>query len=119
MRDYTRTRTRYLRDPLPIRLGGLASNLARIKSSVPNPINHDITIGVLDESKHFIEWTAAEADVDTAAELVELQLQLVRWQRTWATIWPDPIKRQEVSEIAKHWSDRVLEMSGLLDEEEK
>jgi hypothetical protein len=119
MRNYTRTRTRYLRDPLPIRLGGLASNLARIKSSVPNPLNHDITISVLDESKHFIEWTAAEADIDTAAELVELQLQLVRWQRTWDTIWSDSVKRQEVAETAKYWSNRVLEMSGLLEEEER
>lgn len=119
MRDYTRTRTRYLRDPLPIRLGGLASNLARIKSSSLSLENREMTLSVLDESKHFIEWTAAETDVDTAAELVELQLQLVRWQRTWATIWPDPIKRQEISETAKRWSDRVLEMSGLLDEEER
>jgi len=97
-------------------LGGLASNLARIKSSSLNPDNRAITIGVLDESKHFIEWTAAEAEVEVAAELVELQLQLVRWQRTWPTIWPDPVKRQEVADTAKRWSDRVLELSGLLEE---
>jgi hypothetical protein len=39
------------------------------------------------ESKYFIEWTTTEAEV--AAELVERQIQLVRWQRTWSTIWPD------------------------------
>ena len=119
MRDYTKTRHRYLRDSLPVRLGGIAANLARVKSFSTHAENGILVNSLVDESKYFIEWTAAEADVDTAAELVELQLQLVRWQRTWATIWPDPIKRQEVSEIAKHWSDRVLEMSGLLDEEEK
>lgn len=116
MRDYNRIRTRYLRDPLPVRLGGLASNLARIKSSSLNPENRAITVSVLDESKHFIEWTAAEAEIEVAAELVELQLQLVRWQRTWPTIWPDPVQRQEVADTAKRWSDRVLELSGLLEE---
>jgi hypothetical protein len=40
----------------------------------------------LDESKHFIEWTAAEADIDKAAELVELQVQLARGQYNWHDI---------------------------------
>lgn len=33
MRDYTKTRQRYLRDPLPTRLGGVAANLARLTYS--------------------------------------------------------------------------------------
>jgi hypothetical protein len=32
MKDWTTIRDRYLHDALPIRLGGLAANLARIKS---------------------------------------------------------------------------------------
>jgi len=116
MRDYTKTRHRYLRDRLPVRLGGIAANLARVKSFSTYAENSILVNSLVEESKHFIEWTAAEADIDTAADLVELQLQLVRWQRTWAIIWPDPAKRQEVAETAKRWSDRVLEMSGLLDE---
>ncbi|MEZ4863993.1 MAG: hypothetical protein R3C14_21925 [Caldilineaceae bacterium] len=115
MRDYTKTRQRYLRDPVPVRLGGLAANLARVKSFSAHMENDTLVNSLLDESKHFIEWTAAEAEVDVAAELVDLQLQLVRWQRTWTNIWPDPVKRQEVADTAKRWSDRVLEMSGLLD----
>ena len=36
--------------------------------------------GLLDESKHFIELTEVEADIDKAAEPVELRIQLARWQ---------------------------------------
>jgi len=114
MRDYTKIRTRYLRDPLPIRLGGLAANLARIKSASTHRANGDAVVSMVDESKHFIEWTAAEAEVEVAAELVELQIQLARWQRTYATIWPDPVQRLEMAEQAKRWSDRILDLSGLL-----
>ena len=115
MRDYSKTRHRYLRDQLPVRLGGIAANLARVKSFSTHAENSILVNSLVEESKYFIEWTAAEADVEVAAELVELQLQLVRWQRTWTTIWPDPVKRQEVAETAKRWSDRVLELSGLLE----
>jgi hypothetical protein len=114
MRDYTKIRARYLRDPLPTRLGGLAANLARIKSASAHPANDAAVISMVDESKHFIEWTAAEAELEVAAELVELQVQLAGWQRKWATIWADPVQRMAVAEQAKRWSDRILDLSGLL-----
>jgi hypothetical protein len=76
--------------------------------------NRDAVESMIDESKHFIEWTAAEAGVDTAAELVELQVQLARWQRNWARIWADPAQRNQVAEQSSVWSKRVSEMSGLL-----
>ena len=83
-------RERYMRDGLPVRLGGLAANLSRIKSFASREGNREAVESLIDESKYFIEWTAAEAEVDTAAELVELQVQLARWQRNWARIWPIP-----------------------------
>ena len=113
MRDRTAIRERYLRDALPVRLGGLAANLARVKSFSDHPGHRDVVESLLDESKFFIEWTAPDAGLDVQAELVELQLQLARWQRTWATIWDDPVQRTAVAEHAGAWSERVLEMSGL------
>jgi len=107
-------RERYLRDALPIRLGGLAANLRRIRSFTQHAANRVAVEGLLDESKYFIEWTAAETEVATAAELVELQVQLARWQRNLARIWADPEQRQQVSEQSRVWSDRVLDLSGLL-----
>jgi hypothetical protein len=71
--------------------------------------------GLLDESKHFIEGTAAEADVDKAAELVGLQIQLARWQYKWHDIWLDLVRRREVAAQSGRWSDRLLEIFGLLE----
>jgi len=62
-----------------------------------------------------IEWTAGEADVDTAAELVELQVQLSLWQREWDKIWQDSAQRRQIATASGKWSQRVLELSGLLD----
>ncbi len=115
MKDYTAIRQRYMSDNLPVRLGGLAANLRRVKSAANRDENRAAVEGLLDESKHFIEWTAAEADIDKAAELVELQVQLARWQNKWHAIWNDPVRRREVAEQSGHWSDRVLELSGLME----
>jgi len=114
MKDCISIRDRYLRDNLPVRLGGLAANLSRIKSFSTHDASREVVESMIDESKFFIEWTAAEAEVTTAAELVELQVQLARWQRNWAAIWADPAQRSKVAEQSGTWSRRVLEMSGLL-----
>ncbi len=114
MSDYRRLRERYLRDGLPTRLGGIAANLARITSFSDNELHGDLVESLVGESKFLIEWTAADADIDTAAELVELQVQLARWQHNWERIWSDPAQRQLVARQAHDWSERVLERSGLL-----
>jgi hypothetical protein len=65
----------------------------------------------------FIEWTAGDfvADaVDTAAELIELQLQLATWRDSWNCGSLDSNERARIAKMAKEWSDRVLEMSGLV-----
>ena len=108
-------RARYLHDALPTRLGGLAANLARVSSFAKHPANREAVNSLLDESKHFIEWTAREAELDTAAELVELQIQLARWQLDWTDIGADAAQRTQVATQARAWSDRMLELSGLLE----
>ena len=98
MKDWTTIRERYLRDDLPVRLGGLAANLSRIRSFANHDSNREAVESILDESKFFIEWSALESAIDTAAELVELQIQLACWQRRWTSIWADPIQRSRVAE---------------------
>jgi hypothetical protein len=105
---------RYLRDPLPIRLGGLAANLARIQSFSEHPKNRDVVKNILEESKFFIEWTAREAKPEFQAELVTLQRQLSLWHYGWNVLWADETLRHAVAEKAGRWSQRVLEASGLL-----
>jgi hypothetical protein len=114
MKDWAVIRERYLRDNFPVRLGGLAANLSRIKSFAANDASREAVESLIAESKFFIEWTAAEAEVNAAAELVELQIQLARWQYNWACIWNDQAQRRSVAEESAAWSQRVLEISGLL-----
>ena len=105
---------RYLRDTLPVRLGGLAANLSRIKSFAAHDASRDAVESLIDESKYFIEWTAADAETQTAAELVALQIQLARWQCAWSRVWADLEQRRRLAQESSVWSKRVLELSGLL-----
>ncbi|MEQ9354696.1 hypothetical protein [Coleofasciculus chthonoplastes] len=116
MKDWKALQGRYLNDEVPTRLGGLAANLARIKSLTKSGVNGNAVEYLIRESKFFIEWTAMDAGMDHAAELVELQVQLARWQFHWSKIWADDAKRINVAEQARVWTERVLEMSGLLSE---
>ena len=114
MRNQRVIHERYMRDPLPVRLGGLAADLARIQS-FSNHLDHkDVVESMLEESRFFIEWTAPDAELEKQVTLVELQRQLTRWQHSWAHIWADSIRRAAVAEQAGVWSERVLGMSGLL-----
>ncbi len=114
MKDWTPIRERYLRDGFSVRMGGLAANLGRINSFAAHDANREVVESIIDESKFFIEWTAVEAEINTAGELVELQIQLARWHWNWPRIWTDPVQRSKVALQAKAWSKRILELSGLL-----
>lgn len=114
MKNEATIKERYLRDPLPVRLGGLAANLARVQSFSDHPKNRDVVKNILEESKFFIEWTAREATLDVQAELVALQRQLSLWHYGWNMLWADETLREAVAAKAGQWSQRVLEASGLL-----
>jgi hypothetical protein len=114
MKDWNAIRERYLQDALPIRLGGLAANLSRVKSFASHNANGDAIASIVEESELFIEWTAGDADINTAAELVELQIQLALWERRWPQIWDNLTQRGQVAALSAMWSQRILEMSGLL-----
>jgi hypothetical protein len=114
MKDWAIIRERFLLDGVPIRLGSLAANLHRIKSFTAHTANRDVVESLIDESKFLIEWTAREAEIGTAAQLAELQIQLAVWHHDWPVIWADSTQRNQVSELAGVWSDRVLALSGLL-----
>ena len=103
-------RERYLRDPLPIRLGGLAADLARISSCSANPRNAEVISGLMEEGKYFAEWAAPEAEPDVQAALAEVQRWLAHSHRGWLAGRRDASLGPE----AQRWSDRLLELSGLL-----
>jgi len=104
-------RQRFLRDPLPIRLGGLSATLGRISSSAREAENPAIVLDLLDEARYLIEWTAADAEPEIAAELVQTQRLLTLWRKAWGA---DRNQRVLLSTQAKDWSDKTLQYSGLL-----
>jgi hypothetical protein len=116
MKDWMSLRARYLQDELPVRLGGLAANLLRIKSFTQHDSSQAAVGSLIEESKWFVEWTAWETGIATAAELVELQIQLAVWQLMLPGIWGDLERRAAMAGEAKVWSTRVLEIASLLGE---
>lgn len=114
MKDWTTIRERYLRDDFPVRLGGIAANLARMKSFSNRVENYNVVESLINESKFFIEWAAHEAEIDAAAILVDLQIQLAQWQHKLPRIWEDPNQRRAIAQQSQNWSTHLLEMSGLL-----
>ena len=113
MKNPSALRDRYLRDPWPVRLGGLAANLARVQSFSDHPAHQDAVARLVHESKLFIEWAAPEADASVQSILVDCQRLLARWHLAWNDIWSDPARRAEMARHAGLWSQRILEVSGL------
>jgi len=114
MTNRSQLRERYLRDPLSVRLGGLAANLARVRSFSDNPAHGDVVARLLEESVWFIEWAAPDAPPDMQVALVEVQRALSRWRLSWTDIWGDATRRAEVAERAGAWSQQFLSLSGLV-----
>ena len=102
-------RRRFLQDPLPTRLGGLAADVARIASFSEDAANRQAVASLLEEGKYFAEWMASEAPLETQAVLAEVQISLALWERGWLRHSPTPTMRTE----AARRSDELLELAGL------
>jgi hypothetical protein len=110
-----RKRERFLRDPLPVRLAGLAADLARVASSARHLTGADSAAAMLEESQYLIEWTAAEAEPEIAADLVDIQRLIVLWRKAWPDAQTNRTQRTLLSVQAKKWADQVLGYSGLVE----
>ena len=102
-------RQRFLRVPLPRRLGNLAADLARIASFAENPKNHQAVASLLEEGKCFTEWAAPDSPLETQAVLAEVQVALAVWERGW--LKGDPVPTMQAD--AQRKSDELLALAGL------
>ncbi len=107
---------RYMRFPLSVRLGNLASSLAHLSTTAEMKSQHDYVPRMLRECKCFIEWTGPETEVEIAEQLVGIQVQLAIWQLNWDVMRSDPKETEELVTSARVSADQVLQWSGLLDE---
>ena len=112
MDNLAKRHDRFMADPLPVRLGGIAANLARVASCSSDARNHEAVLDMIEESKWFIEWAAPEAGLDVAARLVEIQVSLALYELRMRA-GADSV--DHIADAALAWSEEVLQMSGLLD----
>ena len=115
----TSRRENYLQQNISVRLGGLAADLARVSSFAQVPALL-ATKTMLEESRAFIEWSAPDLlpdRLEDAARLVDIQRGLTHWYWVWNEAQNDPAQRAKLAEQAQTWSDEILEMSGLLNQE--
>jgi hypothetical protein len=69
---------------------------------------------IVNESKHFIEWTATDATLAVQVELLAVQRQLAQWQMVWGKVWEQEEQRQAIATYADAWAQQFLVRSGLL-----
>ncbi|MCX5799807.1 MAG: hypothetical protein NTX17_00205 [Candidatus Eisenbacteria bacterium] len=115
MRDLLLIRERYMLDPLQIRLGGIAANLSGVRSFARDDADSATVESILEEGKYFIEWPVPEMEIETAAQLVQIQVELAKLQQNWATTWSDRARRRTVARQTNLWAQHILKISGLLD----
>jgi hypothetical protein len=104
----------FVLESIPVRLGKLATNLARIKSSMSDSKHEDVVKSLIRETMYFLEWIAPDLDIDNAFELASLGRFLTRWQFNWEQGWNNTDAKNQIIQELDIWSDSVLQMSTLL-----
>lgn len=96
-----------------MRLGHLASDLARISTFLENSMNIRAVKGLLEESKFFIEWTAPEASFQIQVLLSEMQSKLALWQYCLVQQKKNVVDREEIKKKTESWSAQLLKIAGF------
>ncbi|MDB9513340.1 hypothetical protein PN499_19280 [Kamptonema animale CS-326] len=91
-------------------LGNLASNIAAISTQSMIPQHDKLTRHLLREAALLIEWCAFNVPSDLQLELAQIQREIMAWHK----IHPLQEARDLLSLQTRHQSDRILQMSGLL-----
>lgn len=99
---------RYVQFPAPMRMGHLASDLTRV-SHWARERRSDATVA---ELLDFAAWMIEQNPEFASEELADMQREICHWRR----IWPVEAARPLLAFRARRMSDRILELSGLLDE---
>jgi len=96
-----------------MRLGHLASDLARIATLSGMPDEEETIKGVLEEAKFFAEWAAQEAELNVQMFLAEIQSFLALTELQWPSLSKDFQWRQEIAGRLRAWSSELLKKAGF------
>ncbi len=99
---------RFAKDPVPLRWGGIASDLLRI-SSMAHAERLDVPAfrDVLNETKLFTEWIAPDVEPEAQTTILSLQRSLATWSPGGS------LPAADLEEQAREWSEKILDLSGL------
>lgn len=110
-------KARYLRDRVPVRLGNLASSLLHLRHALHGRTLNVYATRMLNECRAFVALTLADADARQQDALEQLGTQLEQWHQDWKHIVCDETVREAVTVQVEKWSDVILAVSGILDDE--
>ena len=107
MRNTQSMRERYVRLPAPTRMGHLASDLLRLSKWARMRIGDQEIVAMMNE----IAWMIEQNTEFASEELADMQREICHWRR----IWPVEPARPLLAFRAQRMSQRILELSGLLE----
>ena len=113
MKDYASVLDRYRRQPLPMRLGNLASNLARIRTMALDQRTVADGAKVVEESRHFADTLIADTNPFLSEEMANLRDLLDEWLAAWPRLAQPSESLTEITKAAARWSALLIERSGL------
>ncbi|ABA24995.1 conserved hypothetical protein (plasmid) [Trichormus variabilis ATCC 29413] len=116
MPNWSSIKASFLALDQPHQLGELASSLAHLKSWVQSSDCQQVVPVVLEESLLYLSLIQQNTQV-YHKELNQLQDILQGWQRNWDNIKSQSSQTANITNVASGWSERILDMSGLLKSE--
>jgi hypothetical protein len=107
---------RYLKETVPMRLGHLASDLARIASLLEMRVGPETVRTVIKEGLCFVEWTAGDVDEETRSALIEIQRSLLKIDKDLGFFAGQSQRKIEVREWLRATSGNLLQKAGFLND---
>ncbi len=96
-----------------MRLGHLASDLARIASFTEMELDEGAIKRVMEEAEFFAEWTVREVEIEIQRLLAEIQGFLAQARLQWDTLSKNTEWKTEVAKQCRAWANTLLERGGF------
>ncbi|MEH2266687.1 hypothetical protein [Nostoc sp.] len=109
MPNWSAIEASFLRQPHAQQLGELAASLARLNSWSQKSAIRELVPILLSESLLYVSLIQQKSEINNV-ELNQLQDLL----QNWINVWNKSMEITDIASVASTWSQRVLEMSGLL-----